>query len=131
MPGKEFIAGTLVIVFSLFDIISGGGFKWFRQDLVKTLHPDGDTSASAHVERLVGLKFYQKKIDVNGRPPTCLGRSATPGNTNITLSSINSAYAIVDNNNYYYHLEAWIPNNSTNPANCAFYYALVEYGLPA
>lgn len=59
--------------------------------------------------------------------------SDTPGYTYLGLSGTypNPAYATVDNNNYYYYLELYIPNNSTSPSNCRFFYALVEYELPA
>lgn len=59
--------------------------------------------------------------------------SDTPGYTYVGLSGSypNPAYATVDNSNYYYYLELYIPNNSTSPSNCRFFYALIEYDLPA
>jgi hypothetical protein len=58
--------------------------------------------------------------------------SATLGYTHVGLSGSypNPDYATVDNNNWYYYLELYIPNNSTSPSNCRFFYALVEYELP-
>ena len=59
--------------------------------------------------------------------------SDTPGYTYVGLSGSypNPAYATVDNNNWYYYLELYIPHSSTNLSNYRFFYALIEYELPA
>ena len=55
----------------------------------------------------------------------------TPGYADVSLSSISSGYATVDNNNYYYYLAILFPYSSTSQYYYRFYYALVEYELPA
>jgi hypothetical protein len=54
----------------------------------------------------------------------------TPGWTHISTDSINPNYATVDNNNYSYYLQIFIPWSSTYTNYC-FKYALVEYAYPA
>jgi hypothetical protein len=57
--------------------------------------------------------------------------SDTPGFANVSLSTYCPEYAIVDNNNYHYFLQLYLPYASTSSYNYRFYYALVEYELPA
>jgi hypothetical protein len=57
--------------------------------------------------------------------------SDTPGYDYVSFGSINPDYATVDNDNYYYYLEILIPYSSTSSSNYRFFYALVEYELPA
>jgi hypothetical protein len=56
--------------------------------------------------------------------------SDTPGNTHISLSSIDYG-ATVDNNNYYYYLIIDFPYSSTSAFYYRFHYALIEYQYPA
>jgi hypothetical protein len=56
--------------------------------------------------------------------------SDTPGWTSFSLDSYYPEYATVDNNNYCYYLELYIPA-STSASNYAFFYALIEYELSA
>ena len=51
--------------------------------------------------------------------------SDTPGYTNISFSYID--YATVDNNNYHYYLNIAVPGST----QYRFFYALIEYELPA
>jgi hypothetical protein len=55
--------------------------------------------------------------------------SATSGWTHVSLSSIDSDYAVVDNNNYSYWIEMKLHGSST-PSDYSFKYALVEYAYP-
>ena len=55
----------------------------------------------------------------------------TPEYDYVSLSGINSDYATVDNDNYYYYLEIYIPHASTSVLDYRFFYALIEYELPA
>ena len=57
--------------------------------------------------------------------------SDTPGFDYISFDSINPSYAVVDNDNYYYYLEMKLPYSSTSASYYRFYYALIEYELPA
>jgi len=55
--------------------------------------------------------------------------SATPGNDQVSFSSID--YATADNNNYNYYRYIMIPSSSYSYMNYRFHYALVEYAYPA
>jgi hypothetical protein len=55
----------------------------------------------------------------------------TPGYANVSLSSLVSSYATVDNNNYYYYLAIDFPYSSVSQQFYRFYYALIEYEYPA
>jgi hypothetical protein len=55
----------------------------------------------------------------------------TPGYDYVSLNGISPTYATVDNDNYYYYLEIYIPRSSTSVLNYRFFYALIEYELPA
>jgi len=61
--------------------------------------------------------------------------SDTPGFASASLTGTNGRYspqyAIVDNNNYHYFLHLWLPYSSTSTSYYRFYYALIEYELPA
>jgi len=55
--------------------------------------------------------------------------SDTPGHTHISLNNVD--VPIVDNNNYYYYLCITLPYSASSQYYYRFYYALVEYELPA
>jgi hypothetical protein len=61
--------------------------------------------------------------------------SATPGYASASLTGTNGQYypeyATVDNNNYHYWLQLYLPYSSTSSTYYRFYYALIEYELPA
>ena len=57
--------------------------------------------------------------------------SDTPGFANVSLQTYYSQYATVDNNNYHYYLVMTLPYSSTSSSYYRFYYALIEYELPA
>jgi len=94
-------------------------------------YDNDDGSFAFYLERGNWTVVYQEIGYASNSPG-----SATPGYTQLSLGQgdtgyFKSEYATVDNNNWHYYLELYMPSNSTTPTNCRFLYALVEYEIPA
>jgi hypothetical protein len=88
---------------------------------------DAGNSFDFYVMRGTGTTAY----DVIGYVDNMIN-SETPGYSSVSLSSFYTPGArTVDNNNYHYYLLMRMPYSSTSSYYYRFYYALIEYELPA
>lgn len=120
LSGITSLEGSAVIIFAAVQLPDGVTIT----NATFYFHDDSDDYFYFFLTRGNITDFYDDIAYVDNAPGP-----DTPGWTHVSLDSIYSEYAVVDNDNYSYWIEMKLPGSFT-VSDYSFKYALVEYAYP-